>query len=87
MDIIKFIEAVIAWHVLGIVLISVAVMCDWAKSVTSADGIEFVDPVFVHACGHSWSQAVVSSACYSILLPVPTVCYWIYRLCAIRRKK
>ena len=84
----NIIGPIAAWHVLGvIILVIAAAVTDCAKAVAVSNGVEFVNPYFIykHAKVRRFG-AIMLAMLYSILLPIPTVCYWFYKLCTIRRK-
>jgi hypothetical protein len=71
--------AICAWHILGIVIIVMSAVCDCAGVVIQANGVEFVDPCFIYKYKHNWFVAIICAVYYSVLLPIPTMCYWLYK--------
>ena len=83
----NIIGPIMAWHVIGVIILVVAAVTDCAKAITNSNGVEFVNPCFIYKHVEvNKLGAIMLAMLYSILLPIPTVCYWFYKLCTIRRK-
>ena len=53
-------------------------------AVGMAEGIEFVNPAFVHKHNRvNWFGAFVVATLYGLICPVATIGYWFYKLCTI----
>lgn len=53
------------------------------------DGWELCNPYWVYKYYKSvnWFGAIMLSLLYTVLCPIGAVCYWIYKLCTVGRRK
>ena len=74
----------LVWHTLGVLILSFIPLV----VVGDAEGMEFVNPVFIY--NHTkvnWFGAVVLMLFFSFLCPIGAIGYWFYKLCVIGRKE
>ena len=75
---------VLFYHFVGLTIIAIT---GFAGAVDAASGVEFVNPYFIHAeVKVNKIVATVLALFYTVLLPVPAICYWLYKLCIFWRK-
>lgn len=56
-------------------------------AVGKAEGIEFVNPAFVHKHNKvNWFGAFIVATLYGLISPFATMGYWIYKLCTVGRR-
>lgn len=61
--------------------------CDYHGAIGQADGLEFVNPIFVYKHNKvNWFGAIVVATAYGLICPIATLCYWFYKLCTVGRK-
>ena len=87
MTIVEFIFLMIAWHILGLLIISVISEFTDVSFSSPAEVIKFVNPSFVYkpSCVN-WFGAILLTVLYSLMIPILTACYWFYKLCTVGRK-
>jgi hypothetical protein len=75
------------WHSVGTFLFVMfgAFGAEW---INKCHGCEFVNPcrVYRYCKSVNWFGAIVLALLFSVLLPVPAIGYWFYRLCTVGRK-
>lgn len=82
------ITCIILWNGFGVaVLIPILSYVKPYGAVGQADGMEFVNPIFVYKHNRvNWFGAFVVATLYGLVCPVATIGYWIYKLCTIGRR-
>lgn len=81
--ILEFTLLAMVWHILGAVILSFIS----SSALSEADGMEFVNPVFIHRHTRvNWFGAIVLMFFYTILCPFGAIGYWFYKLCVIGRE-
>lgn len=79
--------ALVLWHMAGTFLFCMfgAFGVEW---VNKCDGCEFVNPYWIYRyCKNvNWFGAIILALLFSVLLPVPAIGYWFYKLCTIGRR-
>jgi hypothetical protein len=77
---------IVCWSVAG--LIMTFLLSGSTQGVMGlSSGFEFVNPVFIYKNVRvNWFGAIALTVCYSLLCPIGTVCYWLYKLCTVGRK-
>ena len=87
MDMGGLICILIAWQILGGLVLSVAsaTSTGW---IGLADGWEFVNPFFVYKYCKSvnWFGAFVLAMFLTAICPFGALCYWFYKLCTVGRR-
>ena len=82
--ILEFILISICWHIIGFIFIA---LTGFAGAVGKASGVEFVNPCFIYRkVKVNWFGASVLALIYTVLLPIPAIGYWFYKLCTFGRK-
>ena len=77
----------LVWNVAGLIILGVGIACAERGPLYMADGLEFMNPVFVYKYAHvNRFGAIALSLFYSALFPVGAVGYWFYKLCTFGRK-
>lgn len=75
------------WNVVGFIILGVSSTCAERGPFYMADGLEFMNPMFVYKYAHvNRFGAIVLSLFYSVLFPMGAVGYWFYKLCTVGRK-
>jgi hypothetical protein len=75
----------ILWSLLGFVLLLFFAM---EGGILDAQGFEFVNPVYIYK--NSLVNAfgtILMTFLFSLICPIGTICYWIYKLCTVGRKE
>lgn len=91
MDINFIILLLFFWHYTGSLIIAYKAIFSringgCGRVVNIARGFEFMDPSFVRLhMNTGWIKSVAIAVFFMVLLPIPALCYWLYRLCSIRR--
>ena len=83
MNIGEYIFLAFVWHFVGLIL-----YCTFqTRPAKFAFGYECVNPCFLYKYGRvNAFGALVGALYYSLLMPIPVVCYWFYKLCTFGRK-
>lgn len=73
------------WNILGFgILAGLLFTLETDGAIGAAEGIEFVNPVFVHKHNRvNWFGAFVVATFYGLICPVATIGYWFYKICTI----
>jgi hypothetical protein len=75
----------ILWSILGFVLLLFSAM---EGGILDAQGFEFVNPVYIYKnCRVNAFGAILVAFLLSLICPIGTICYWIYKLCTVGRKE
>lgn len=71
------------WQIIGaIIILKMVDLCGHKGAVHQSDGIEFVNPAFVHKHNRvNWFGAFVVATLYGLICPVATIGYWFYKIC------
>ena len=74
------------WSAIGFA--SLLDMAANGEYIFDAEGIEFVNPVFIYKkCRVNAFGAILVAFLFSLICPIGTICYWIYKLCTVGRKE
>ena len=75
----------ILWSILGFATLLFSTMD--GNYILDAEGIEFVNPVYIYRkCRVNAFGAILVAFLFSLICPIGTICYWIYKLCTVGRK-
>ena len=84
MNIAEVFILVLFYHFVGLTIIAIT---GFAGAVDNASGVEFVNPCFIYRKVRvNWFGASVLALIYTVLLPMPAIVYWFYKLCTFGRK-
>ena len=76
---------IVAYHVCSFIVIGP--LTDFAGAVGKASGVEFLNPCFIYQKVRvNAFGAIMLALFYNVLLPIPSVCYWFYKICTFGRK-
>ena len=83
MIIIAIIFSIVLYHFYGLGVC--AILFNTTKLVSKATGIEIVNPLWIKNNSRrlNWFGAVLVSICFTLLIPLPAVGYWIYKICTV----
>lgn len=82
----NLISILIAWNILGAIILVFAHCVKTGGAIDMADGWEFVNPTHVYKYNHvNWFGAIVVSIIYAAICPVGALIYWFYKLCTFGR--
>lgn len=74
--------AFIMWNFIAMMILAVNITLPF-----DAKGFEFVNPVYIYRhCRVNIFGAFVLMILMSLICPIGTICYWIYKLCTVGRK-
>ena len=87
MTIMNLFLVIFVWSALGMVVVIPMICIDGGGAVGMAEGMEFVNPLFVYKYSHvNWFGALVLATFYGLISPMATVAYWFYKLCTVGRR-
>ena len=77
-----------AWHTIAMFFLIFCVdSAPGTGALSKAEGFEYVNPCFIHKHNKvNWFGAVVVCVVYSLVFPIGTLGYWVYKLCTVGRK-
>ena len=80
---VNLIQAIAAWQLFG------GLICMAIAESFKANGWEIANPYWCYHLSISlnWFGAILVSVLYNILCPVGALCYWIYWICTVGRRK
>ena len=74
------------WSVFGFVVLLLSAA--EGDCILGAEGLEFVNPVYIYRkCRVNAFGAILVAFLFSLICPIGTICYWIYKLCTVGRKE
>ena len=76
----------IIWSILGFAILLFSAL--EGDCILDAQGLEFVNPVYIYRnCRVNVFGAILVASLLSLICPIGTICYWIYKLCTVGRKE
>lgn len=80
--ILKVIFYSIVWSLLGALFLVIVGVLD------KFDDFSFVNPIKIYRTYHvNYFGAALICIIYNLLCPIGSICYWIYKICTVGRKK
>ena len=88
MNIGEFIAVTVIWHIIGFLILAMISALSNVDVLDSAEGFEFVNPCFIYKYSYvNWFGTILLTIFYSFMMPIGTVCYWLYKLCTVGRNE
>ena len=87
MNIGELVLLMIIWHIAGFLVLAMIVGIGEVDNLEYADGFSFVNPCFIYEYTNvNWFGAILITIFYSLMMPICTAGYWLYKLCTVGRE-